>query len=594
MRNSLYLALLLLARTSSAEVKIVDTAVGQAPLGGSAGAVAGSAKDLQLSAPSAPAPLGASLITPSGAPRVQPAPDGADTPARPAQLPAAPADVAGKAASAPFLDALARLGAPQKTIDALDSLLKASHPGRPEAVYHGLRHSQDVPNLMAAVLDRVPAEKMSRRRRMILIVAAALHDVDPIDRVPETPARVWATLKFLDASPQAQAIFTELDLPAAQIKALIRDTDFSPDPAGAAQIERQFQADVAAAFPEAGDRQWALLWGPVLRLIDRSVTYTGTVESALLQVKNLAHELRSAAKAAGKPFAHPTDDEMIAGSYAFLSALRQDPNFHYLPQESRKKFDAVLAFFAARAPPALVLGDKAERYISGIMGSRKPTEAETTALLEDFLETQGLKADSEIGRALKERLTPAQAGSEKSIGEAFPDLKPFSDVVLSVSRDYNVPPLEIQLILKRAGALSLLGGLSKAAVRRLIAQLLERRAIAAAVSEYPLNEQGRFLRAAATDISAPSGKSIEEISRDGVFAYANFNGRALQNVAVSRDPDGKHASLVYYVQFIEGKWKIGVYRQNARPGFRGGPDADFVSALKAWLVAGGIPAKDLL
>ena len=91
-----------------------------------------------------------------------------------------------------------------------------------------------------------------------------------------------------------------------------------------------------------------------------------------------------------------------------------------------------------------------------------------------------------------------------------------------------------------------------------------------------------------------SGKSIEEVSRDGVFVYADFNGRSVTGVSSGRDPDPQTPNVLFYVRFEEDKWRIDVYRQNRGRGFQGGSDASFVEAFQQWLVSGGVPRADFL
>lgn len=257
-----------------------------------------------------------------------------------------------------FLEALKKLGAGEELVGRLYDYQTKRHPGEQNKIYHGLTHSQDVPSLMSAVFDRLPMALVSRNRRALLLVAAALHDIDPA-RVPGTPARVAATLEYLSQDPESRALLAEFGevfaFTPGQVQALIKATDFHMDPAVLAKIQEDFQAMARAEFPEEADRGWAVEWGRRLAFVDKAVSYVGTVETAAAQVRNLAGEIRAGiAAATGKTAEHPTADEMSAGTPAFLKTLRESPEFSYLPPEFQSRFESVQAYFLAqRGPPGV-------------------------------------------------------------------------------------------------------------------------------------------------------------------------------------------------------------------------------------------------
>ncbi|MDE2511933.1 MAG: hypothetical protein KGL74_12495, partial [Elusimicrobia bacterium] len=111
-----------------------------------------------------------------------------------------------------------------------------------------------------------------------------------------------------------------------------------------------------------------------------------------------------------------------------------------------------------------------------------------------------------------------------------------------------------------------------------------------AVAGYPDTPQGDFMRHLAGNMATPSGKSIEETTRSGVFAYVDFNGASVSRASTGRDPDVRSAQAVFYVVRVDGRWKIGGYRQNRRTGRS---DDELAGVLRRWLISGGVPARDL-
>ena len=121
--------------------------------------------------------------------------------------------------------------------------------------------------------------------------------------------------------------------------------------------------------------------------------------------------------------------------------------------------------------------------------------------------------------------------------------------------------------------------------------MLERAKMDKAVAHYPQNAQGRLMREVVSSLLARSGKSVEEIARGGVFVYTDFNGRNISNITVGRDPDPTFPQMIFYVEYVDAKWKISGYRQNRRAG---SSDAELIDNLRRWLVGGGVPEGDFL
>ena len=145
-------------------------------------------------------------------------------------------------------------------------------------------------------------------------------------------------------------------------------------------------------------------------------------------------------------------------------------------------------------------------------------------------------------------------------------------------------------MLSRRGLLAALSPLGAAAFELQTEKALERDELERAVAAYPRNAQGELMRAVADHMATPSGKSIEEVSRDGVFAYVDFAGSSVRRAAAGRDPDVKAFQMVFYVTRRGGRWRIDGYRQNKDAG-RG--DAELKRSLITWLTAGGVPKADL-
>lgn len=238
----------------------------------------------------------------------------------------------------PFLKAMEDLGAPRALLARLRTFLAERHPGDQEKIYHGLAHTCEVAALTARLLGSWP--RVPRGRKALLILAAALHDVDPT-RAAGTPARVDATLAHLENDPEARALLWEFgelfDFTPAQVCALILATDYSPFPEEMQAKRAQF---VRASQGVFGDDPWIPEWGRRLAYWDQISTYLDSTEKARRRVAGLARELRTASR---KPLA------MSEISRKFLTGLRHDPLFDYLPADDRRRFDAALASFARDA-----------------------------------------------------------------------------------------------------------------------------------------------------------------------------------------------------------------------------------------------------
>lgn len=241
----------------------------------------------------------------------------------------------------PFIKELEALGAPRSLTARLRQFLSERHAGNQERVYHNLAHSCEVAGLTARLLKSWP--RVPRGRKALLILSASVHDVDPTRR-PGTAPRVAATIEHLENDGEARALlydFGELfDFTPAQVCALILATDYSPFPEEMKAKRDQFMKASQGVF---GDDPWIPEWGRRLAYWDQISTYLDSTEKARRRVAGLARELRADKR---KPLG------MSEISKRFLSNLRRDPLFEYLPLEDRRRFDAALASFAKSAAAA--------------------------------------------------------------------------------------------------------------------------------------------------------------------------------------------------------------------------------------------------
>lgn len=241
---------------------------------------------------------------------------------------------------AAFHEELRSLGVPARLSARLLVFLEARHPGDQDKIYHGLAHSLEVALLTARLLDRWP--KVPAARKVLLILAASLHDVDP-DRRPNTPARVSATIRHLRTDPHAKRLLKDFGalfgFTTAQVCALVLATDYSPHPSEMEGLHGKFERAHRAAF---GEDPWIDQWGKRLAYWDQISTYLGPKREARRRVAGLAREFR----AQGAKF---RPEGGFAGlSRRFLLRLRAEPLFEYLPAADRARFDAVVAALTAR------------------------------------------------------------------------------------------------------------------------------------------------------------------------------------------------------------------------------------------------------
>lgn len=233
----------------------------------------------------------------------------------------------------------------------------------------------------------------------------------------------------------------------------------------------------------------------------------------------------------------------------------------------------------------------ARRYIAGIASGVKLSARQNEALFEQWLEEEGIPPSSARARLTKQALLPRAAAAEAALLEqVHPSLRRrHGQTVLRLAREERSTPAEVSRLIEASGNLDLLAGLDVPTFETQAGMVLRRAELEAAVRGYPDNAQGDFLRGLASNMAAPGGKSIEEVTRDGVFAYVDFSGSGVLRAATGRDPDVQGAQVVFYITRRDGKWQLDVYRQNRRTGRA---DASLTAGLRDWLMKGGIPEED--
>ncbi len=238
----------------------------------------------------------------------------------------------------------------------------------------------------------------------------------------------------------------------------------------------------------------------------------------------------------------------------------------------------------------------ARHYIRGIMGSQTPTDAETAALLEDYMSAKGIAPASKRGRALRlELLASMLKAQEEAVAQLDPRLRSSGPSILEAAKKYGASPAHIEETVKKRGLTRILAGTnSKEQADRILDSVLTQERFDLLLARYPRNQQGDLMRDVANNMLSRSGKSIEEISRDGVFVYADFNGRSLTHASAGRDPDLSSPNVIFYVRFEDNKWRINVYRQNYGHEWQGGADSLFVKAFQHWLTLGDVPSADII
>jgi hypothetical protein len=225
----------------------------------------------------------------------------------------------------------------------LKAFLRARHPGRQDRIYHSLAHTYEVAGLTGQMLHKWP--NVPAGRKVLLILAAAMHDVDP-HRKPGTPARVEATLEHLETDPEARRLLNDFaekfGFTPDQVGTLVMATDYSARPKEKRQKLKAFLKANEASF---GQDPWIPEWGRRLAYWDQIATYLHTTPAeARSRVAGLGRELRRA-----RAFAGSRPEGGLRGlSHAFLSDLMRDDLFAYLAPADQARFAALVRAFEPR------------------------------------------------------------------------------------------------------------------------------------------------------------------------------------------------------------------------------------------------------
>ncbi|MFH2203866.1 MAG: HD domain-containing protein [Elusimicrobiota bacterium] len=245
-----------------------------------------------------------------------------------------------------FARSLMGYGVGRVPLTRLLNIMKVTHPGSQKNIYHNASHSVRVPNTLAAIIDSPAgaALKLTPAEKALLLVAGALHDIDP-QRAPNTPARVTATLRNIDKDPDIGALLAQLGLGErgrGQLKTLIKFTDFSLNKDEMAKMQNEAEAMARTHFGADLAPKWIAL-GRLLAYTDQTAMYLDTGDFAERAVRGLANELRTAAKSE-----NPTDEMILDGTAGFLKPLMDNAHFALLPSDLQANFRDVYRRFAAR------------------------------------------------------------------------------------------------------------------------------------------------------------------------------------------------------------------------------------------------------
>ncbi len=389
--------------------------------------------------------------------------------------------------------------------------------------------------------------------------------------------------------PFVQAL-KKLEVPAEEISAILkltteRGADLAARVAGLSELEtpsRRVLLIVSAALREADPLESSSLG-------DRLGARFGFDGQQILALSNF--ELYS-----NPADAFPKSDAKWVG--AWVRRLTSLDNSVAEAIKIREKMGKVAeneadAVNGDRAPPGADSdAASAKKYVAEIMGGIKPTEKQIDALLTDWLEENEIKPGSERHLAVRAALVPGKAAADaEKTALINPALRHRAHLLLRAAERHGVAVSKIEAMLLRRGLLEEAKTLQDSWLDRQIDIGMESEELRELIKDYPDTAAGELMRGFVSNMTARSGKSVEEVARDGVFIYANLAGAKISSAYSSRDPDIRTSPVVFYVtKHDDGGWKLDVYRQN-KP--TGSSDGELIRKFKAWLIAGGIPAAHL-
>ncbi len=501
-----------------------------------------------------------------------------------------------------FAAALEEAGVPRPLTGRLTGLLLGWHPGDQGKVYHGVPHTFRVADTAAEILKGSLGRAATKEERVLMLLAAALHDVDPT-RAPGSPARVAATLEFLREDPSARRLvedFAPYGANAQRLAALIKFTDFSMDPSAMAQIQRDAASMAEAHF---ADPARGRVLGRALAYADKTAMYVDTVEFAEKSVRGLAAEI-------GAP-----EEAILAGTAGFLRGLiyadqsetKFAPEFSLLPKDLQENFLRTYAHFKTLAPKSAPTKDgvttrgppsspdkvsraveAVRRYTRSIAAGLTLSDKQRYGLMEMALEEQRISKNDPLWAQVEAQLFPERAERNSAARQAIAaQFKNHAPLIIELAEKFGKTTREVEAIIKSQPEVARLlsGKVPEAQARTQLSFALQRDRVRAMTSRFPDNEQGRFLRELGETILTPGGKSIEEIVRSGAFAYVSFRGRSVASTAVGRDPDVQSSDYVFYVLLeADGRWTVNGYRKNNSR--LEGSDREWIAVLENWLKSG--------
>jgi hypothetical protein len=213
-----------------------------------------------------------------------------------------------------------------------DRVIAEDDPKSTGQLYHGDFHGAEVAENLQRWIDqaRASGEIVPPRMELLLRTASRWHDIDPT-RPPDAPPSVERTIEWMKNSADAQAFLKEAGLSHDEVAAMIRATDFHPDPLVRAKQWDRFMLSAIDAFPpgQAGE---AIKWGSRMAASDQSSTYFLDPELAQERVRGLARELKA------------PEDALLKGTPKFMAELERSFGFESLKKAGLLTEDQLRAF----------------------------------------------------------------------------------------------------------------------------------------------------------------------------------------------------------------------------------------------------------
>lgn len=193
------------------------------------------------------------------------------------------------------------------------------------------------------------------------------------------------------------------------------------------------------------------------------------------------------------------------------------------------------------------------------------------------------QVDFQLSRPEFSRFIDAARYADVKGRERKPVLASHADVIVSLAREYGVSPADVEAKIKPYGLEPALA--SKTAFELQLRRVLEGEAMRKVASAWPDNVQSRFLKILMTEMETKSGKSVEETSRSGAFAYVWISRGQVLRATTGRDPDFRGCDASFYVTYLNGRFKLSLYPSVAAP-------AGAQEVLERWLRQ-GVPGVQL-